>query len=105
MERKGRSVCADTLTADQQVLLAPELLTNILSHVEKASLTRLNTVSKLWYWQVARYLWNSCTQLQSLQYGVRFNIQANVALLFRHLDIGNSPTLEDWHRLQHAPFA
>jgi hypothetical protein len=89
MKRKGRSVCADTLTADQQVLLAPELLTKILSYVEKASLTHLNTVCKLWYWEVAKHLWHSCKQLQSLQYGVCYNTEANVSPFIRNLNIEN----------------
>jgi hypothetical protein len=77
---------AKKLTVAHQLFSTPELLVQVLSHVGKGDLARMSTVSKLWYWECAKYLWATCTQLQNLEFYVRPEQQADIALLVRHLD-------------------
>jgi hypothetical protein len=68
------------------VLLSPELMAEILSHLEKDTLARVATICKLWCQECERHLWATCAGLEPLQHNVHPKQQATIASLIRHLD-------------------
>ena len=83
------------LSATHQVLLSPELVTQILSHPDKSALARLSTVSKFWYWERARHLWATCDSLEHLDFNVSLEQHENIASFVRHIHIKRARQLWD----------
>jgi len=75
-------------TVIQKVLLSPELLDQIIAHLDKTDLARLSKVSKFWNWQCARHIWSTCHQLGHLL-NVPLGRRAVITPLIRHLRLTN----------------
>jgi hypothetical protein len=87
MARKVLEEHPDKSTAAQKLFCSPELISTIVSQLDKDSLARLAGISRLWYLECARRLWSSCHGLQNLENHVWFGYQDNIAQLIRHLEI------------------
>jgi hypothetical protein len=87
MARKVLEEHTDKSTAAQKLFCSPELISNIVSQLDRDSLARLAGISGLWYLECARRLWSSCHGLQNLENHVWFGYQDSIAQLIRHLKI------------------
>jgi len=78
---------ADLLTAAHRVLHSPELLTQILHHLDKDTLARASSVSKFFYWECARHLWSTCASLNPLMFNVPVQKHQKIAQLVCNLHL------------------
>lgn len=78
-----------------RVFSSPELVGLILFHVDKGrELACLALVAKLWSWEAARHLWDTCTQLLHLEHKVHATRHERVASLIHHLRL--DPVVQLW---------
>lgn len=89
--RKAR---ADLLTAAHRVLHSPEILTQILHHLDKDTLARASSVFKFWYWECARHLWATCASLNPLMFNVPVRKHPKIAQLVHNLHLKEDE--HDW---------